>query len=137
MMRDFEGTVSERLARRVRTSAAGLFEMIDNKKAVYGSALMMEKPDEVVVYEATAKTPRGKLQIAATLPNARPPFDWLMEITSELGVADYFKHYLIRENDIVLAHRKTLTPIDDLEAKIILADLAAVKKSLKKLSSNE
>ena len=80
-------------------------------------------------------TRRG--EIAATLPNARPPFDWLMEITSELGVADYFKHYLIRENDIVLAHRKTLTPIDDLEAKIILADLAAVKKSLKKLSSNE
>jgi hypothetical protein len=130
-MRDFEGTVSAELAQRVRAAAKELFDLIKTKKPVLGSALAMEPADEVVLYEASVKTPLGNLQLAETLPAARPPFEWLMEITSDLGDGSYFKHYLIRENDIVLAHRKLLTPIDDVEANTILSDLAAAKQEIK------
>lgn len=130
-MRDFEGTVSAELAQRVRAAAKELFDLIKTKKPVLGSALAMEPADEVVLYEANIKTPHGNLQLAETLPAARPPFEWLMEITSDLGDGSYFKHYLIRENDIVLAHRKLLTPIDDVEANTILSDLAVAKQEIK------
>ena len=64
-----------------------------------------------------------RIRIGRTLDEARPPFEWVYEISSDMGESEYFKHYLVRESDIVLAQRKVLTVIDDEEAAILRADL--------------
>jgi hypothetical protein len=88
---------------------------------------MEEKPDQVVAREVDLRSGPNRLRIAATESSARPPFQWLLEITSDMGEADYFKHYLVREDDIVLAQRKVLTPLDDKEAEVVLSDLQAAQ----------
>ena len=125
-MREFNGKVTAGLE-----AAAALYELMPDKKQTYGADLAMDDDGAVVITEGTVKLPGGeKLQIAVTRPEARPPFEWLMEITSLIDEADYFKHYLIRENDIVLAHRRDLKPIDDAEAQVILADLETARSAL-------
>jgi len=129
-MRIFGQAASADLQAQVRKAANEVYEMITNKKAVTGAAVAMDDADAVILYQGTVMTPVGRLMISETLPAARPPFEWLMEITSDVGEVDYFKHYLIRDDDIVLAHRKVLTPIDDVEARVILADLALAREAL-------
>jgi hypothetical protein len=129
-MREFNGKLSTDLDLRIRREAAELFEMVPEKREVRGSALLMDQGDEIVLREITIKAPgAGTLQIAATSPSARPPFEWLMEITSKINDDSYFKHYLILEDKIVLAHRKELTPIDDREAAVVLTDLAIAREA--------
>jgi hypothetical protein len=53
-----------------------------------------------------------------------------MERSSDVGEADYFKHYLVRAHDIVLAQRKVLTPLDAEEAGVLRGDLDAALKFL-------
>lgn len=112
---------------------------------VYGAALKRQNllahqfamdgdGQRVVATQAEVAWDGGRVRVAHSRPEARPPFEWRYEITSDVGEADYFKHYLIRDNDIVLAQRKILTPIDDTEAAVILADLAAAEAALAKLA---
>jgi hypothetical protein len=130
-MREFNGKITVGLEQRVREATAALYELMPDKKQTYGADLAMDDDGAVVITEGTVKLPGGeKLQIAVTRPEARPPFEWLMEITSLIDEADYFKHYLIREHDIVLAHRRDLKPIDDAEAQVILADLETARAAL-------
>lgn len=104
--------------------AQAIFDKSPAKRAVKAREFAMEdKPDVVVATEVDIRWEGERLRIAATEASARPPFEWLMEITSNVGEADYFKHYLVREEDVVLAQRKVLTPIDAAEAKIIIHDL--------------
>ncbi len=104
--------------------ARALYDTVPVKREVRAKEFAMdEKPDEVVVREVDLRSGENRLRVAVTAPEARPPFEWLMEITSDIGEADYFRHYLIREHDIVLAQRKVLTPLDDTEAERIIEDL--------------
>ena len=96
-----------------------------------GSDFVMEPGDVTVVQELDVMTDQGRFRLAATLPTARPPFEWLFEITSEINTGTAMRHYLVREADIVVAERRTLTPLDDEEANIILDDLALVEATLK------
>jgi hypothetical protein len=104
--------------------AQGIFDKSPTKRSVKAREFAMEdNPDVVVATEVDIRWDGERLRIAATEASARPPFEWLMEITSNVGEADYFKHYLVREEDVVLAQRKVLTPIDAVEANIIIHDL--------------
>jgi hypothetical protein len=87
-------------------------------------------PARIVVKEIELKWDGERLRVGNTLPDVRPPFEWIYEISSDVGEADYFKHYLVREHDIVLAQRKVLTPLDAEEAEILRADLQAALESL-------
>ncbi len=78
---------------------------------------------KIVVKEIDLKWDGQRLRVGKTLDEARPPFEWIYEISSDMGESEYFKHYLVREHDIVLAQRKLLTVIDDEEAAILRADL--------------
>lgn len=130
-MREFTGKITAELDRRIREAAEAVFKLMPEKKSTYGAELAMNDGEAVVLTEGTLKLPNGeKIQIAVTRPEARPPFEWLVEITSLIDETDYFKHYLIRDNDIVLAHRRDLMPIDNEEAEVILADLETARMAL-------
>ena len=125
------GSLSAELSSQIRSAAAQLYAVGPAPRDVLGEAFAMEPGDQVVIREVDLKFKDGqRLRIAETVPEARPPFEWLLEITSDMGRADYFKHYLIRANDIVLAQRKELIPIDDQEARVVLTDLAAAAAAL-------
>ena len=108
----------------IMTVARTLYDRADTKRDVRAKDFAMDGDQErVVAHEVDLKHEGERLRVAVTEPGARPPFEWLLEITSDVGEADYFKHYLIREHDVVLAQRKVLTPIDQQEADLILSDL--------------
>jgi hypothetical protein len=132
-MREFDQPIGEHEREVIQSIAQSIFDDAEPKRAVRASEFAMEdEPDRIVVHEVDLKWGDGnRLRIASTQENARPPFEWLLEITSDIGETDYFKHYLIRANDIVLAQRKVLTPIDKAEARVILHDLALAQKQLK------
>ncbi len=130
-MREFGPTASPQLQQQIRQLAAELFAGVPAKRPLRGGDFAMDDEAAVVVYEATIQVDdTQRLRIAQTVPEARPPFEWLLEITSDIGESDYFKHYLIREHDIMLAQRKELTPIDDQEAHVILRDLQTARVAL-------
>lgn len=130
-MREFGPTIGDERRAEIVRAAEAVFEAALKRRGARASEFEMEVPgDPVVVNEADIRWPSGRLRIAKTMPEARPPFEWLIEITSNVDETDYFKHYLVLEDGIVLAQRKVLTPIDDQEAAVILADLAIAKAEL-------
>lgn len=116
----------------IREQVAELYEDKARWRDIPGGDFVMEPADAVVVQELDVMTEAGRFRLAATLPTARPPFEWLFEITSEINTGTAMRHYLIREDDIVRAERRTLTPLDDEEAELILDDLKLVAASLGK-----
>jgi hypothetical protein len=111
--------------------AQAVFDAAEPKRAVKAVDFAMDgPPDRVVVHEVDVRGDSGRLRVAATEASARPPFEWLLEITSDVGETDYFKHYLVREHDVVLAQRKVLTPLDAAEAAVVLADLRTAQSWL-------
>lgn len=123
-MREFGTPINDQTYAAISALARSVFERAEPKQEVRASEFAMEEePDQVVVDRVDLKHDGERLRIAVTRLDARPPFEWLLEISSDIGEADYFKHYLIRENDIVLAQRKVLTVIDDEEAQLIMTDL--------------
>jgi|GEM_PF-1171584 len=131
MMREFGPAITADMRQRIYHEAQALFELVPEKKPVLGDAFAMEDAvDQAVIYEVDVKLKDGqRLRVARTEATARPPFEWLVEITSDIGAADYFKHYLIREHDIMWAERKNLYPIDDAEARVILHDLQVAREA--------
>jgi len=116
---------------QIVVAAEAFFEAASAKRDVRASDFAMELlGDPVLTRESEVKWPEGRMRVAKTLPEGRPPFEWLIEITANIDEGDYFKHYLVREDDIVLAQRRVLTPIDEVEAKIILKDLAEAQRAL-------
>ena len=131
-MRAFGTPIGAGLRDRILRAARDFYEAAGPKRDVRSAEFAMDgDPDRVVVHEAEARWEGNRMRVAATEESARPPFEWLLEITSDVGETDYFKHYLIRENDVVLAQRKVLTPIDDEEAQLILHDLRLAQAALK------
>ena len=123
-MREFGQPVGGNMRTEIMTVARTLYDRADTKRDVRAKDFAMDGDQErVVAHEVDLKHEGERLRVAVTEPGARPPFEWLLEITSDVGEADYFKHYLIREHDVVLAQRKVLTPIDQQEADLILSDL--------------
>jgi hypothetical protein len=127
-MREFGPPVDEGVRDEILKLAQSLFDRTEPKRAVRAKEFAMdENPEQVVVHEVDMRGDEGRLRVAVTEPDARPPFEWLLEITSDVGESEYFKHYLVREHDVVLAQRKVLTPIDAEEAELILSDLRTAK----------
>lgn len=130
-MREFGVGISRERYAQVVEAAEAFFAAASAKRDVRASDFAMEMAgDPVVVHESEAKWPEGRMRVAKTVLEARPPFEWLIEITANIDEGDYFKHYLVREEDIVLAQRRVLTPIDDEEALIILEDMAEARGAL-------
>lgn len=130
-MREFGNPIGPELRERIVEEAEKLFAATKTIRHVKASEFAMELPnDPVLAHEAELRWPEGRIRVAMTVPEARPPFEWVIEITSNIDEGDYFKHYLVRESDIVLAQRKVLTPIDVQEARVILADLAQAHAAL-------
>ena len=130
-MRDIGSGIDKARYDQIVAAAEAFFEAASTKREVRASDFAIELPgDPVLTRESEVKWPEGRMRVAKTLPAARPPFEWLIEITANIDEGDYFKHYLIREADIVLAQRRELTPIDEIEASIILDDLAAAHREL-------
>jgi hypothetical protein len=130
-MREFKGQLSPKLDAEIRHRAAELFAQFPVKKFFYGRDYAMDQADLLVVEAAEIKDEAGRFRLAYSVPDVRPPFEWVYEITSEYNELDYFKHYLVRDNDIVLAQRKVLIPIDDTEARLILHDIQLASERLK------
>ena len=124
-MRDFGAPIGAQTYTEIAELAQTIFDSNEIKRAVKAADFAMEdNPDRVVVHEVDLRSEAGeRLRVAKTEASARPPFEWLYEISSDIGEVDYFKHYLVREDDVVLAQRKVLTPIDQEEAELILADM--------------
>jgi hypothetical protein len=130
-MMDFGQPAGAADRQEILALARTIYDAAEPKRDVQARDFAMdENPEQVVVHEVDLKWGGERLRIAATEAAARPPFEWLVEITSDVGDADYFKHYLIREHDVVLAQRKVLTPIDQAEVKLILADLRAAQSHM-------
>lgn len=123
-MRDFGEPISDAARKDLLGLIDQLYSSAPAKREVTaGEFAMEENPERIVVREIDLKWDGERIRIGKTLDEARPPFEWVYEISSDMGESEYFKHYLVRENDIVLAQRKVLTVIDDVEAAILRADL--------------
>ncbi len=123
-MRDFGAPISEDARLQLMELIDRLYASAPAKREVTaGEFAMEESPERIVVREIDLKWDDQRIRIGRTLDEARPPFEWVYEISSDMGESEYFKHYLVRESDIVLAQRKVLTVIDDEEAAILRADL--------------
>ncbi|HVQ44848.1 MAG TPA: hypothetical protein VMT30_07880 [Candidatus Saccharimonadia bacterium] len=131
-MREIGEPIGAQRCRELVDLAARVYDAGEVKRAVKASEFAMEDvPDRVVVQEVEVRVDGERLRVARTRPDARPPFEWLLEVSSDLGETDYFKHYLFRDHDIVLAQRKVLTVIDEVEAEVLERDLRAALRELK------
>lgn len=134
-MRVFGSPISSQRDAALRVTLAELFEELPDLREIRGGDYAMEPADQVVIHERSVKLPDGqRYRLARTMPEARPPFEWIYEVSSDINEIDYFKHYLVRDNDIVFAMRKELTPIDEIEAQIIEADVATLRLAMADLS---
>jgi hypothetical protein len=130
-MREIGPGIPRERYEQIVVAAEAFFAAAHNRREVRASDFAMEiEGNPVLTTEGDVKWPEGRMRVAKTLPTARPPFEWLIEITANIDEGDYFKHYLVREDDVVLAQRRELTPIDEIEAKIILEDLATAQRVL-------
>jgi hypothetical protein len=131
-MREFGQPIGAQMRDEILTLARNIYDQAEPKRTVRAKEFAMdEEPERVVVHEVDLRRAGERLRVAVTEPDARPPFEWLYEITSDIGESEYFKHYLIREEDVVLAQRKLLTPLDQEEADLVIADLRAAQRWLR------
>ncbi len=130
-MREFGKAISYEKRADITRAAMVVFNATPNRKLARASEFELDVADDpVVVYIADVRWKEGRLRIAVTTQEAQPSFEWQVEITSNVDETDYFKHYLILDEQVVLAQRKVLTPIDEEEAAVILADLAKAEAVL-------
>ena len=123
-MRDFGPTIDVTRRTEIVRAAREVFELATRRRSAVASEFALEiSGNPIVVNEADVRWDEGRMRVALTTAEAHPMFDWLIEITANIGEVDYFKHYLILPDEIVLAQRKVLTPIDEVEAQVILGDL--------------
>jgi hypothetical protein len=129
-MREFGAPIGPETRQELMTLIERVYGSVPAKREVTaGEFAMEEQPERIVVREVDIKWDGERLRVGMTLGEARPPFEWIYEISSDVGESEYFKHYLVRADDIVLAQRKLLTVIDDEEAGILRADLEAALQS--------
>lgn len=127
-MREFGTPVGQNEYNQVKQLASDIYSSGEPKRAVTAGDFAMDgDPSVVVARQVDLKHEEERFRVGATEPSARPPFEWLFEITSDIGESDYFKHYLVLENEVVLAQRKVLTPIDELEFEVLMGDLKKAK----------
>jgi hypothetical protein len=130
-MREFGLPITEQRRLELLTLIGHVYGLVPARREVTAAEFAMEdEPTRIVVKEIEIKWEGERLRIGKTLDTARPPFEWVYEVSADVGESDYFKHYLVRADDIVLAQRKVLTPIDDQEAAILQADLQSAQMSL-------
>ena len=122
-MREFGEPADRHKLTEIMALAQSFFDGAPKRRALTAKEFALEEDaDRVMVHEADVRNGEERLRVAVTREDARPPFEWLMEITSDVGESDYFKHYLVTEEGVFLAQRKVLTPVDEAEAQIILSD---------------
>ena len=133
-MREFGEPISTGRQQELKAAIAEVFELLPLRKDILGVDYLMEPNDAVVIRVGELKIKDGpRVRIGATEASARPPFEWYYELTSSATPADYFKHYLVMDDQIVLAHLKVLTPIDEVEAQVVMGDLAVTKELLREV----
>lgn len=134
-MRDFGAPAGAHWRTKIVEEAQAVFMAAQTRQDRRAAEFAMDgDPERTVATEAEVVWDEGRMRVAISRPSERPPFEWEMEITSEIDEADYFKHYLVREDDVVLAQRKILTEIDEAEAKLIIKDLNTARRVLTKSS---
>lgn len=129
-MREFREPISSAKRQEVLDLVQDLVARAPGSRPVLAEEFVLEPPQAEVLDRADIATPEGNVRLHLCRPDWRPPFEWLAEITSDLPGADYLKHYLVRDQDIVLAHRRDLRVIDDDEAEVLLGDLQAAARAL-------
>jgi hypothetical protein len=123
-MREFGEPIGADARKELVDLIERVYALVPAKREVSaGEFAMEEQPERIVVKEIDLRWDGERLRIGKTLDDARPPFEWVYEISSDMGESEYFKHYLVREDDIVLAQLKLLSVIDAEEAAILRADL--------------
>lgn len=130
-MRNFSPPVRPELREQIVDLVQQIIAIAPKTKQQFGRDLIMDDTELLVSESARITFDDGAvISLAQSTPAARPPFEWLVEITSELEASDYLKHYLVRQDDMVLAHRKVITEVDDQEAEALVADLKLTLESL-------
>jgi hypothetical protein len=124
-MREFDPPVSPELRQQIIDLVVEILERASKVKPLYGRDFAMDAADAYVGARANLDLGEeiGSISLAQAEPGTEPPFEWIVEVTSEIGESEYLRHYLVRENDVVLAHRKVLTEVDDKEATSLIDDL--------------
>jgi hypothetical protein len=132
MLPKFEPPVAAPLRQEIVQLVDAILDRAPKVTSLRGRDLAMDDEDEVVSRSARVDLGEaiGTISVAASEASARPPFEWLVEVTSEIGQSDYLRHYLVRDDDMVVAHRKVLTEVDDAEAHELIDDLKSVLASL-------
>ena len=132
-MRSFAPPVRSELRNQIVELVRQIIAVAPKSKQQFGRDLAMDDADLLVSESAKINIDDdgAMISVAQSMPVARPPFEWLVEITSELEASDYLKHYLVRQDDMVLAHRKVITEVDDQEAESLIADLMQTLKFLR------
>jgi hypothetical protein len=109
--------------------------------------LILRHPDtEGVMGEAVAADPAGQpavyrvgisltgddiTKLNATVPSARPPFEWLAEIMIDLSHSDELRHYLLKDDyQLVFAFKKEFYPVSEPEVKDVINHLRELRDQL-------
>jgi hypothetical protein len=129
-MPTFSGSLAPANHARVVELVVELLAKAPEVEEVTGVSYAMEPADQVVIRRIDLVLGEGRLRVGMTESSVRPPFEWLAEITSDIGTSEYWKHYLVRESDLVLAQRRDLTVINDAEAGMIIGELELALKSI-------
>lgn len=136
MLRSFTPPVQPELRETIIELVGQIIASAPKVKQQFGRDLAMDQLD-LLVSESTKISfgdGQGMVNVAQSMAAARPPFEWIVEITSEIRDSDYLKHYLVRDNDVVLAHRKVLTEVDNQEAEELIDDLQQTLEYLRSKS---
>jgi hypothetical protein len=133
VMRNFNPPVQLELRNEIINLVIQILLLAPKIKQQFGSDLAMDDEDEVVCEytKIDMGDDIGVITVAKSKEYARPPFEWIVEVTSEIGESEYFRHYLIRDDDMVLAQRKVITEVDDEEARLLIIDLKSCIAYLK------
>lgn len=125
-MPEFGAALSAATRQQLFARVTELVRAAPNRQEIKADEYVLEPEAAVAVDEATWQLVDGTAKLAVSRAEFRPPFEWLAEVTLELPGDPYFRHYLIRENDVTWALRRTLEVIDEAEAAAIMAALAGL-----------
>jgi hypothetical protein len=90
----------------------------------YGRELLDLPADLPALTTIAIKTPDMIIEVRLCNEAARPPFEWVAEITLR---SDDYKHYLLRtDHTVVETYGKTVTPVNETEAQNLLVILQAL-----------
>ncbi|HVE81072.1 MAG TPA: hypothetical protein VNA68_02990 [Candidatus Dormibacteraeota bacterium] len=102
-------------------TVVALAEKADSREVAANEDFGLELDGKIIYDSCKATSPEGPIEINLTRDYARPPFEWLAEITLD---GKPFRHFLLTsEQTVIETYGKQVLPVSEQDAKWLLAVL--------------